>query len=215
MEELINWNFEYTTHFIHITVSEKGEPLSDDMLILSYLFFLSRYFYICDDRQISIMMNVIRSMMGNKQEGIDEFLQKVYQSIFSTLNEKEKNAITKLGPSFFLLGYLPVPASEETYAKYKLVIAESKGRIGHLFHLSFGPDIIFLPLTVPIFYTFITDALRDKHKKDKLDKCILDLLVAYNLIDYKSSNNSCCRSLEGLHVLPIKILKQNNIRCSV
>jgi len=211
MKELLSYNFEYAPPFLHITITQKERPLSDDILIISYVLFLSRYFYICDARQISIMMNVVRSMMGNESAGRDDFLQKVYRSIFETLNEKEKDAVTKLGPSFYLLGYLQVPTPEKTYAKYKLVIAENKGHIGHLFHLSFGPDIIFLPLTVPIFYAFITDMLKDKHKKDKLDKCILDLLVAYNLIDYKTSNDSCCRSLEGLHVLPIKILKQNHI----
>jgi hypothetical protein len=69
--------------------------------------------------------------------------------------------------------------------------------------MSFGPDIILLPITVGILYDYVIDKINDKGKRNKLDDAISDLLEAHNQVD--------CRSLRVFMKLPEEILFKNNL----
>jgi len=92
-----------------------------------------------------------------------------------------------------------------SFAKYKFLVFERSGGngLGHIFHMSAGPDIILLPLTVGILYEYVVNKLRDKGKKEKLDNSIIDLLKNHSTVD--------CRSMSGQTELPNKVISNNNL----
>ena len=92
-----------------------------------------------------------------------------------------------------------------SFAKYKFFVFKHAGdkELGHIFHMSAGPDIILLPITVGILYEYVLHKLQDKAKKDALDRSIIALLKEHSVID--------CRSMTGQFRLPNEIIKKNHL----
>jgi len=209
-DNLLEWHFNYGPYFIHIKTKHKEQFFSDDLLIASYILFLARYFYICDERQIEPVKNLLYKEIESKKTNSEELSSKVWNVVWQTLNEMERRAVGKLYSNIFR-GMPPMSYSEKettrSYAKYSFFVFErfkqKRGYLSSIFHMSAGADIIFLPLTVAVLYKFVVDKLKGKNKKEKLDKSILDLLEAYDRVS--------CRSLTGLYKLPVEIINQNNI----
>jgi len=90
-------------------------------------------------------------------------------------------------------------------AKYNFSVFERSGGngLGHIFHMSAGPDIILLPLTVGILYGYVVNKLRDEDRKEKLDNSIIDLLKGHSVVD--------CRSMAGQTELPNEVIIKNNV----
>jgi hypothetical protein len=206
-DNLLEWHFSYGPYFIHIKTKHKEQSLTDGLLIASYILFLARYFYICDERQTEVIKELLRNKIGNNNNNPKELSSKIWDAIWQTLNETERYAVSKLYNNIFR-GMPPLYYSEEetnrSYAKYSFLVFERRNDyLTSIFHMSAGADIIFLPLTVGALYDFIVDKLRNKDKKEILNKAIIDLLEAYNKVD--------CRSLAGLGRLPVEIINQNNV----
>jgi len=203
-DNLLEWHFNYGQYFVQIKTKHKEQFLPDGLLIASYILFLARYFRICDDRQVKLMKEFLNKEIVNSKSDIKELSSKIHSIIMQTLNEWEKRAVGKL----FFLGLPPLDFSESeevsrSYAKYSFLVFKRGGNLTSTFHMSAGADKIFLPLTVAVLYEYIIGKLRNKDKKEILDKTILDLLRAYDKVN--------CRSLEGLGKLPVEIINQNNI----
>ena len=201
-DNLLEWHFNYGSSSVQIKTKHKEQSLADDLLIAGYILFLARYFYICDDRQIQVVRNCLEQEIGNVEP--KELPAKLWNIVGQTLNKMESRAIYGL----FLGGIPPLGYSENeepsrSYAKYSFLVFERSGNLTSTFHMSSGPDIAFLPLTVAILYEFVVDKLRDKNKKETLDTSITDLLNAHHQTD--------CRSLAALGKLPVEILASNNI----
>lgn len=206
-DNLLEWHFNYGPYFIHIKTKHREQFLTDGLLIASYILFLARYFYICDERQTEVIKDLLRNEIGNKKNNYKELSSKIWDAIWQTLNETERHAVSNLYSNIFR-GMPPLSYSEEetnrSYAKYSFLVFERRNDyLTSIFQMSAGADIIFLPLTVAVLYVFVVNKLRDKNKKEILNKAIVDLLEAYNKVD--------CRSLAGLERLPVEIINQNNI----
>ncbi|MDD5547348.1 MAG: hypothetical protein PHN74_00385 [Candidatus Pacebacteria bacterium] len=206
-DNVLEWHFNYGPSFVKVQTKYKEQFLADDLLIASYILFLARYFYICDDRQINIIKDSLLNSV-KESEKPKEITVKFYKSIFHTLSQAEQNAVAALFRPFSFLPTPPLTYSENeepkhSFAKYSFLIFKIGNQLVANFHMSYGPDIILLPLTCGILYEYITNTIRNKDKKEKLDQSIIDLLEAYKFID--------CRSFEGLRELPVKIINKNNL----
>ena len=203
----LEWHFIYGPSFIKIETKYKDQILADDLLIAGFLLFLARFFYICDERQPNVVRNYLFEAIKGSYE-TSELGGKLYEVVFQTLSKMEKDATLGLFKSFSFLAIPPMAYSEDeephhSFAKYSFLVFEHNGHLTSIFHMSFGPDIILLPLTVGILYAYVANKLRSENKKGKLDRSIIDLLEAHTSID--------CRSLNGLHELPIEIISKNNL----
>jgi len=209
-ENVLEWHLNYGPSFVKIQTNHKEQFLTDDLLIAGYILFLARYFYICDDRQIEVVRNFLLKEIGKSQKS-SEITPKLYEVVFQTLNQMERDAtlgLFKIYNRFLSVPPLTFSEDEEprhSLAKYKFLVFERSGGngLGHIFHMSAGPDIILLPLTVGILYEYVINKLRDKDKKEKLDNSIIDLLKKYLVVN--------CRSMAGLSKLPNEIISNNNL----
>ena len=209
-DNLLEWHLNYGPSFVKIQINHKEQFLTDDLLIAGYILFLARYFYICNDRQINVVRDFLLEAIEKSQKP-NEITPKLYEVVFQTLNQMEKDAT--LGLFKIYNRFLPIPPltfSEDeepkhSFAKYKFLVFERSGGngLGHIFHMSAGPDIILLPLTVGILYEYVVRKLRDKGKKEKLDNSIIDLLEKHSTID--------CRSMAGQNELPNEVISNNNL----
>ena len=205
---LLEWHLSYGPFFVRIQTNHKEHVLSDDLLIASYILFMARFFYICDDRQVHITRDFLLDSIRKSQKP-NEIVAKLYETVFGTLKPAEQDAVVKLFKIYSrFTSAPPLIYSEDkepshSYAKYSFYVIESGGRLTSIFHMSAGPDIILLPLTVGILYQYVVDKIRSREKKEKLDRSIIDLLEGYNSVD--------CRSREGFSELPIEIVKNNNL----
>jgi len=216
-DNVLEWHLNYGPSFVKIQTSHKEQLLPDDLLIASYILFLARYFYICDERQINIMRDFLlhQNEIISKLKSAEMKNLRLYEIVFQTLNQWEKEAVIALFKIYNkLLGTPPCTYSEDkevkhSLAKYKfLVFKRSGGRgLASIFHMSAGPDIILLPLTVGILYDYVANKLRGKDKKEKLDNSIIDLLRKYSVVD--------CRSIASLNKLPNEVIVRNNLNYGV
>jgi len=209
-DNVLEWHLNYGPSFVKIQTNHKEQFLPDDLLIASYILFLARYFYICDDRQTDVVRDFLLEGIEKSQKP-NEITPKLYEIVFQTLNQMEKDAT--LGLFKIYNRFLPIPPltfSEDeeprhSFAKYKFLVFERTGgnSLCDIFHMSAGPDIILLPLTVGILYEYVINKLRDKDKKEKLDDAIIDLLKKHSVVD--------CRSMAGLNELPNEVISNNNL----
>jgi hypothetical protein len=207
---LLEWHLFYGPYFVKIQAIHKEKSLSDDLLIASYIMFLGRYFYICDDRQVDVARDFLLDFVRRAQDP-NEITAKLYEAIFKTLNPTEQDAAIK----FFKIhsrftSVPPLTYSEDkepshSYAKYSFYIIES-ARPASIFDMSAGPDMILLPVTVGILYKYVVDKIQNKVKKEKLDQSIIDLLEGYNSVD--------CRSQDGFSRLELleKIILKHDLK---
>ncbi len=201
-DNLLEWHFNYGGSYMRIDTRHKEQFLADNLLIASYIFFLARYFYICDSRQIQVMRNCLEQEIGRIEP--KELPTKIWDAISQTLSEMEFKAVYGL----FTMGIPPLDYSEEdepshSFSKYSFLVFEKNNNLTSTFYMSSGPDIVFLPLTVGILYEFVVDKLKDKSKKEILDTFIINLLNAHYQTD--------CRSLVALNKLPVEIIIKNNL----
>jgi hypothetical protein len=193
----------------------KEKSLEDDLLIVSYILFLARYFYICDKRQIGVMQDYLLNTIG-KSEDFHNITKIIFNMIFMTLNAEEKSLTARLfkfsvglPPSFFNTYSLDDDITEKDFkplfAKYIFrVIKQNNSReLSSYFLMSSGPDILLLPLTCGTLYEFVVDKLNNKDNKEKLDNIIIDLLKSHKDVD--------CRSIEGFINLPNQIINEHNL----
>ncbi|BCX16102.1 MAG: hypothetical protein KatS3mg098_331 [Candidatus Parcubacteria bacterium] len=208
-DNILEWHFNYGPSFIKIETKYKEQFLPDDLLIAGYILFLARYFFICDDRQIEVVRKFLLNEIEKSKS--NEITLKLYEAVFQTLNQMEKDAT--LGLFKIYNRFLPMPPltfSEDeeprhSLAKYSFLVFERSGGngFGHIFYMSAGPDIILLPLTVGILYEYVVNKLRNKDKKEKLDNSIIDLLKGHSAVD--------CRSIAGQTELPNEVIIKNNL----
>jgi len=175
------------------------------LLIGAFIAFLARYFYICDERQVGPMSQVTLKI-DSYQDG-DEVISTIYDTILETLEPFERGAIKGLMP----LGAPEMVVREvgkqsDVLATYTLYVTNSKGRIGSIFHMSAGADIICLPLTVGMMYKAIVSKLSESDIV-RLHKCIKDLTVTHG------TNHP--RSLRALTDVPSQVLELNHVDWSL
>ena len=90
-DNVLEWHLNYGPSFVKIETKYKEQFLPDDLLIAGYVLFLARYFFICDDRQIDIVRKFLLSEIGKSIKS-NEITPKLYEVVFQTLNQMEKDA---------------------------------------------------------------------------------------------------------------------------
>lgn len=203
-DNILEWHLNYGPSFVKIETNYKGQFLCDDLLIASYILFLAKYFYICDNKQVDVVRNFLLEEI-EKSEKPNIVTVKLYELIFQTFNQRDKNIINKFLPN------PPLTFSEDeepvrSVAKYTFSVFKhsNDNGLGHILHMSFGPDILLLPLTVGILYEYVVDKLEDKGKKEKLNNLVIEMMKKHSSVD--------CRSIKGQNELPNEIIKDNDLK---
>lgn len=197
---LLEWRFVYGASLVNIRTTM---AFADHrLLVVGYILFLARYFYICDDRQVTVVRDLLRDAIRNSQQP-REITERLYETAVGTLNSLERNVVGKL----FRLDP-PLTFSEDEQprspgAKYAFLVSGRGGVVRSTFHMSGGADMILLPLTVGVLYEYVVSKIRTADQKAKLDQSIVDLLEAHKAVD--------CRSRKGLSTLPCEIIEKNSI----
>ena len=203
----LEWRFNYGPSFVKIETKYREQFLADDLLTVSYLLFLARYFYICDKRQPDVVRKYLLEAIKGQYE-VSELGGRLYEVVFQTLNQTEKDATLGLLKTFSFIAIPPMTFSEDeeplhSFAKYSFLVFNRNGQLGSTFYMSFGPDIILLPLTVGILYAYVINKLRDKNKKEKLNGMIIEMLEMHDSVD--------SQSMDGLNKLPMAIISKNKL----
>lgn len=206
-QEVINIKFNCGYYFIQITPRLSKNYSNGALLISAYLFFLARYFYICDERQKSVAKQILIEKLENNRETRGDISTKLFDGIYATLTEKEQMAISKV----FKLGTLPFVYSENEAPRYSLAKYDFTVKIGNriytLFNMSYGFDTILLPMIVGIFNEYVFDHLENQIQRDRFDDIVMTALRIFDKIGYNS--------LPNLEFVVDKILKKNNVILSI
>src|ERR1035437_7015900 len=102
-DNLLEWKFVYCDFFVNIQTKTSEQDVSENLIISSYLLFLARYFYICDDRQTDIVRDALLDYLKNFKNS-SELSNKLFDVVFQSLSEGEQKATVGLFKSI-----LPMP----------------------------------------------------------------------------------------------------------
>lgn len=206
---LLEWRLNYGSSFVRIDTKGNAD-LSDDLLIAGYLLFLARYLYICDKRQLEVVVNLLKNLVKDSVKQ-NEIALKIYEEVFKTLNKMEQNALIGLLRTYSKI--FPVPPllySEDeepkhSLARYRFLVFEhgNQRNLASAFYMSRGPDIILLPLTLGILYNYVVDKLGDRNKRENLDRLIIDLLEKHTFAELQS--------LEGMNRIPAALIHASGL----
>jgi len=208
-EPVVIFDFDYGVTFVGIKTISQYPKLTDSLLIASYTYFLARYFLICDKRQAVYIQYCFLDNLSNTSLSCDESVSKIKEYIQlmfqETLSEKEKNAVIQM---FSPLGFPPYIYSEKdsplrSVAHYSFKLFNDKTGFASMLNMSFGPDIVLLPITTVLLYEFVIDKLSSPGDVVLLNKIIIDLLERYKTADY--------RSQRLYQTLPSEILRLNGV----
>lgn len=201
-DNLLEWHLTYDQFVILIQSKYKEEQINDNLLITSYILFLSRYFYICDSRQIDVVRKTLHEQVISQDENLNKTAENLYLAVYNTLTSQQKKAVHRLY-SMPPLKYVDDWKPMKPNTKYSFLVFEDNGILDENFHLSRSPDKILLPITVGILYEYVSSNFINANSRQKLNQVITDLLVAHSQFD--------CRSLKVFKELRLEILSRNNI----
>ena len=172
--------------------------------MLSCLLYLSKYFYVCDERQIEIVRNIL-VQCARESGAADQLAQMIFYNIRDVLNETEKKAIAEQfiyphrPPVRYFEGNEEIDRTERI-GRYSLNIY----KIGGLWHddleVSMGLDMVLLPITAGILYNYVTDKIPSE-SRIVLDSCVTALL------DRQATSNF--RSLKTARQLVNTVIAEN------
>lgn len=208
------FEIQFTYVPLHCYIQTKPQSPPDELLIAALCFFLQKYFFICDARQIDCMKQLLATFPEKDPHIISS---EVFESVFQTFTPKERNAIERLFTlpvhhlpfhSVFPFHYSegePDSKFDKIFInQYNFFVYQKRGRLRTFFKMSIGPDKVLLPNMVGLFYEYVMDKVTDENK-NKLHGIIQALLDAYDTVD--------CRSLNSL-ALPSELLRTRGINIS-
>lgn len=204
---LIEFQFTFEPPYCHIrVVASTRDSVADQdaLLITTFIHLLARYFYICDDRQIQVVGNLLREN-NPSYENFESLPDRLYETVFHTLTSDERKAAASAF-AIPLLAYSDTREPVRPMAKYSFSlfrIKDSAIGLGSNFQLSYGPDKILLPLTLGFSYQYVADHVQNTGKLTILEH------VKTQLLDSYETEN--CRTLSSLVKLPNDILTKNGV----
>jgi hypothetical protein len=170
-------------------------------LVAAYLLFLARYFFICDKRQIEPVGTRLAEYIRTGAPPA-QLASALFETVHGTLNQNEKRAVAGLFsfPNLPPLTYTDEATPSAKLARYTLTTYKA-GDIWSLdFHMSTGPDIVLLPITVGLLYHYVSDKIEDNNKP-VLNNCISQFLA--------EQQSSDCRSHRDATRIPNTIIANN------
>jgi hypothetical protein len=186
----IRLQITYGSGKAYITSQYESDQQEFKYLIITYILFLSRYFFICEERQTKPVSSRLAEYIKRAGSG-DQLAGILLETVHATLNQKEKGAVVGL---FSFRNLPPLTYTEGTntgakMAQYTLTTYKRGDRWSIDFYMSAGPDIILLPITVGILYEYVSDKIGAEYRA-VLDSCISQLLAAQELSDCRSARNA-------------------------
>lgn len=155
---LISYSFLLDSYFFDIKISNR--KAIDELLIMSYILFLSRYFFICDDRQRHLMKKLLEKELVKKSYNFDNLMNKVGALVYGTLDDSERVVLTDLATQKIALP-CEVGPSKGSLGKYDFKVVMSDIGLGSIFDMSLGMDIVLLPRLTVIFYGYVRNNLEN------------------------------------------------------
>lgn len=199
-DHIIEVQLTFSNTVCSIKTEAKSGYSRDELLLSAFLMFISKYLYICDDRQTEPVKNVLRKIPNYSEKSTIAFGEAIYKTAFLTLSEAEQKAVMGL----FFMGIPPLTFSEDDKVNYKMAeyTIRISPKLAIYFLMSAGPDIILLPLTLANLYEYVMEKIEDKKKKDLAVELTKQLLEGYDTVN--------CKSNEGL-MLARDLLLKNGI----
>lgn len=194
---ILEWHLNFGRSTVDITTISHAQP-TEALLVIAYLLFVGRYFFICDKRQTNVVRQALREEI---QKDIDSSTlpYRLFEAAYSTLTQGEKEAVRQLftmgiPPSTFTEGKEPA----HSLAKYSFLIFLHHGEPYGNFHMSFGPDIVLLPITLGILCSFVTSKVTGRNKT-----LLQNGIIA--LFDLQEEHGS--RSMLAMHQQPMDVIR--------
>ena len=198
--------FDFSTSYVNVKFdSLDSRELGANLLLSSYVLFLARFFYICDEREIEPMRQFV-SAMAQGQYKQEELVLHAWDSVIPHLSEEEaKNATALYSGNMMPLPPLTFSENKDitgSITQYRLELYRINEGFGHKFYLSVGPDIILLPLLVAYYYQYVSSKLKTNEEISFFNDLILDFL------DVSADD---CRADNALHQIPYLLLKNARV----
>lgn len=205
-DTLLEWEMNFEPFIMKIKMETKEDVVSDELLITAYLLYLSRYFYVCDERQVDAVRGFYILIKDDTKPGNATY--QMFDLLLTTLNAAERNAAIQTFSSFVGPSSIPaIPAEEEfegkTFGRYFFSIYKTGSNLRSYFTMSLGLDIILMPLSTVLLYIFVLYKFKDKNSRKLLDHVIQEMLDMHGRVNY--------RSLLVSKDLPLEIIKNNSI----
>lgn len=194
---VLEWHLNFGKSSINIRTVTQEAP-TEALLISAYLLFVGRYFFICDQRQEHSARQALKEIAEEKTDTKIAALH-LYEAIHGTLNDGEKGAVSSL----FMMGIPPIVVTQNeepanSLAKYSfLIFVRNQELYGNL-HLSFGPDIVLLPISLGVLYDFVAANVTGRNKQ-LLKNGVLALL--------ELQKGHGARSMLAMHQQPVEIIR--------
>lgn len=162
--------------------------VGDYLRVATFLHYLAFYYYICDDRQRSVIVEAYKSLFSlTKEVDYDDFMDHVYTSVFNTLSKQEKDAATLFEAPYQLITQ---ESDSKSFGTYIFQLKRKREGFKHYLKLYAGTDMIFLPLSVGHLYRYLTEESTKTSKKFKNNLNKLSLELLNSLEDGKSPSMS-------------------------
>jgi hypothetical protein len=196
-DNILEWHLNFGRSAVDITTTSHAQP-TEALLISAYLLFVGRYFFICDERQENVVRQALRDEVQNNIDSPTLPLR-LFEAANSTLAQGEKEAVRQLftvgiPPSTFTEGKEPA----HSLAKYSFLIFLRNGEPYGNFHMSFGPDIVLLPITLGVLCSFVASKVTGRNKT-----LLQNGIIA--LLDLQEEHGS--RSMLGMHQQPVDVIR--------
>lgn len=194
---ILEWHLNFGKSSINIATVSQERP-TEALLISAYLLFVGRYFLICDHRQENSARQALKEIATEEAKTEIASLH-LYEAIHGTLAEGEKKAVSQL----FTMGIPPIVVTENeepthSLAKYSFLIFMRHGEPYGNFHMSFGPDIVLLPIALGTLYDFVKASVTGRNRT-----LLRNGVIA--LLEMQEEHGS--RSVLAMHQQPIDVIR--------
>jgi hypothetical protein len=158
-------------------------------LVIAYLLFISRYFYICDKRQIAPVRQVLTDHLQGL-ESPDQLAPAILEVVKASLGKGEKAAFDgqfkypQLPPTMYVEAGEDIDRVERV-GQYIFRIYKKRDQWLDDLQVSLGLDTVLLPITVGLLYHYVTDKIPSENRT-VLDACIAELLASQASSNFRS-----------------------------
>lgn len=178
--------------------------IDDNFLAVILLSYISRFFYICDDRQFYLIKSYLLDLMEQPFANKDEFYnlhvsQNILDLTYSSFSDAEKDA----GYNIFGKGYAfpfnqaPVivfgnKAYEENskpFCSYKFQVKINNNNVYYQLHLPLkNPSNLFLPLSLGFILEYAFMNICNRQKSELSKQMVIDMLKCIDSRKFSESN---------------------------
>ncbi len=148
--------------------------------MVAYLLFLSKYFYICEKRQLGPVRDLLVTYVRESAppDHLASYLLEVVRASLDTTENaafRDQFKYPKLPPTTYVENEGEIDRIEKI-GRYAVTIYKRGGGWIDDLQVSPGFDLVLLPITVGILYHYVTDKIGVQNRAI-LDTCISELIA--------------------------------------